>query len=71
MTNLNFPFRGRLCLNGWGGYTETPVLVVGETPKKYRIEALMRMRLGGRYRWLYNGERTLVPKDAIKVVADT
>jgi hypothetical protein len=38
------------------GYHETPVLVVGETPKQYRVEAIERMRLAGRMRWLNPGE---------------
>jgi hypothetical protein len=31
-----------MCLNGMSGYH--PVLVVGETPKQYRIEAIERVR---------------------------
>jgi hypothetical protein len=37
------------------GYQETPVLVVGETAKQYRIEAIERMGLAGRMRWLNPG----------------
>ena len=48
------------------GYHETPVLVVGETPKQCRIEAIERMRLAGRMRLLNPGERALVPRYAIK-----
>jgi hypothetical protein len=33
------PGTGLLCLNGLSGSHETRVLVVGETPKQYRIEA--------------------------------
>jgi hypothetical protein len=47
-------------------YQETPVLVVGETPKPYRIEAIERMRLAGRMRWLNPGQPDLVPRYAIK-----
>ena len=61
-----YPWRGLLCLNGMSGYHETPVLVVGETPKQYRVEAIERMRLAGRMRWLNPGERVLVPRYAIK-----
>ena len=42
--------RGLLCLNGMSGYH--PVLVVGETPKQYRIEAIERMRRRRRDRYL-------------------
>lgn len=61
-----FPFQGLLCLNGWGGYSEQPCLVIGETPKRYRIEATQRTRLPGRLRWIYTREQALVPKPAIK-----
>ena len=50
-----YPWRGLLCLHGMSDYQETPVLVVGETPKPYRIEAIERMRLAGRMRWLNPG----------------
>jgi hypothetical protein len=62
------PWPGLLCLDGLSGYHETPVLVVGETPKRYRIEAIERMRLAGRVRWLNSGERALVPRYAVKRV---
>jgi hypothetical protein len=61
MTDSPYPWRGI--------YHDTPVLVVGETPKGYRIEVLKRMRLVGRRRWLNPGERTLVPRSAIKRAA--
>lgn len=60
-----------LCLQGWDGYSETPVVVVGATPTKFRIRALDRTKLGGRSRWLYRGETALVPKHAIKFDAST
>lgn len=58
-----------LCLDGWAGRSETPVEVVGETPKRYRIAippGSQPVRLGGRHRWLRIGETALVPKTAIK-----
>lgn len=63
-----FPWRGKLCLTGWHGYSEQPVLVVGETPKRWRIEAIEATQLpghGGR-RVLQKGERTLVPRYAVR-----
>lgn len=54
-----------LCIDGWAGRTETPVLIIGETPKRYRIRAIERTKLAGA-RWLYRGETALVPKSAIK-----
>jgi hypothetical protein len=49
-----FPWRGLL--------NDTPVLVVGETPKRYRIETLERIKIAGR--WLAAGQRVTVPKAA-------
>jgi hypothetical protein len=66
MADTSYPWRGLLCFNGMSGYHETSVLVLGETPKRYRIEAIERMRLAGRMRWLNPGERALVPWYAIK-----
>jgi hypothetical protein len=56
----------RLILQGWHGVTSTPVLVVGETPKRYRIRAIERTRLAGRGRWLETGEEELVPRGALR-----
>ena len=58
---------GLLCLNGWAGRTETPVEIVGETPKRYRIRASQRTKLAGRNRWLESGETVLVPKSAVRL----
>jgi hypothetical protein len=58
--------RAELCLNGWAGFHTVPVIVVGETPKRYQIEALQNMRLPGRNRHLRAGERALVPRAAIR-----
>jgi hypothetical protein len=55
-----FPWRGLL--------NDTPVLVVGETPKRYpkryRIETLERIKIAGR--WLAAGQRVTVPKAAVR-----
>lgn len=59
--------RGILLLDGWEGRTETPVEVIGETPKKYRIRAIQRTKLGGRYRWIDVGDTALVPKYAVRL----
>lgn len=53
-----------LCTDGWAGRSEQAVLVVGETPKRYRIKTVMRTKLPGR--WLYAGELALVPKQAVR-----
>lgn len=58
--------RALLWLNGWGGITKTEVKVVGQTPKRYRIEAIKdRTKLAGRSRFINTGETALVPKRAL------
>lgn len=42
---------GLLILDGWHGRSRSPVVIVGETPTRYRItppEGVDRVRLGGR-----------------------
>ena len=60
---------GFLLMDRWGGRTETLIEIIGETPKRYRIKAITRTKVGGRYRWLEPGETRLVPKTAVKVKA--
>ncbi len=57
---------GRLRLTGYGGDTETVVEIVGQTPKRLRIKAITRTRLGGRLRWLEVGDTVLVPTRAVR-----
>ena len=45
--------------DGWAGRTQTPVMVIGETPKRYRVRWLQ-----GSYRRAA-GDVTLVPKYAV------
>lgn len=70
-----YPFSGpsigprrhaELCFNDWAGFRTVAVLVVDETPKRYRIEALNDTLLAGRCRRLRAGERALVPRTAIR-----
>lgn len=56
---------GYIQLDGWGGRTESHVLVIGETPKHYRIQAIARTKLAGRDRYLDAGATALVPKRAV------
>lgn len=51
----------------YGGNLCQRVEVIGMTPKKYRIRAIERTRLGGRCRWIYAGETALVPKSAVTI----
>lgn len=55
--------------DGWGGHQRQPCVVVGETPKRYRVRALvggeLRVPSGrGVIKILYPGTR-LAPKHAV------
>ena len=56
---------GILTLDGWAGLERYTVRIVGETPTRFRIEAMERTRLAGSRRWLQVGETALVPKRAV------
>ena len=56
---------GFIQLDGWAGRSESRVLVIGETAKRYRIQAITRTKLAGRYRYIDAGQTTLVPKHAV------
>ena len=58
--------RGWLVLGGWDGVSFREVSIIGETPKRWRIQALERTKLAGRDRWLEAGETTLVPRRAVR-----
>jgi hypothetical protein len=60
---------GLIHLDGWSGRTTERVRIVGETPQRYRVEAITRTRLAGRCRWLAPGDRALVPKRAVSIEA--
>ena len=67
MSDLHAPLRyGYVRVQGWHGTTETRVLIVGETPKRYRIQAINTLKLGGRNRWLDAGCTAFVPKRAVR-----
>lgn len=57
-----------LHLDGWMGRLSQDVLVVGETPKRFRIRPVGSdpVRLPGRNRYLYPGDTALVPKYAVR-----
>lgn len=61
--------RGVLMMDGWAGRTDTPVEIVGETPKRFRITPTddKPVKLAGRSRWLRPGQTALVPKHAVQV----
>lgn len=56
---------GYVRISGWHGTTWTRVLVVGTTPKRYRIRAIDRTILPRRI--LVPGETALVPHDAVRL----
>lgn len=65
---VRLPRIGTLYTSSWAGTLKQRVNVIGETPKRWRIEALKRTRLGGRRRFIEQGETALVPKFAVKFV---
>ena len=65
-----YPTTGRdavVVMESFAGITRHPCVVVGETPKRYRVRMKQRTRLP-RCRWVYAGELTTVPKHAIDFV---
>jgi hypothetical protein len=63
--------RAKLHLDGWAGRWAEDVIVVDETPKRYRIRVDKRVRLAGPHRYLSPGQTALVPKRAVTFVAVT
>ena len=56
-----------LVTNSFAGRRRVEVVIVGETPKRYRIRAIEGMKMPGRCRWLCAGETALVPKTAVEI----
>lgn len=53
-------------LTGWHGTTWHRCVVVGETPKRYRVRLEEDARLPGRNRSGNAGDVVLMPKDAVR-----
>lgn len=49
----------------WAGHLRWPVVVIAETPKRYRVRLVRRSKLPGRERWEDAGTIRLVPKHAV------
>lgn len=66
----NFPRRGVLMIDGWGGRSYQPVVVEAETPKRYRVRAVeekIRLPLRGNgVRIVLRSGTVLVPKTAVR-----
>lgn len=60
-----YPRLATLTLGGYAGLSAHEVLVVGETPQRYRIRALTPTRLAGRFRTLEPTAQALVPRRVI------
>ena len=62
----------RLGLQGWHGVSWTHIVVVGETPKRYRIRGIGNgiVPLAGRMRSLQPGQTALVPKRSVRFEND-
>ena len=57
-----------VCVNSWAGRLEHPCRVIGETPKRYRIEVDKQTALPPGFSLLLPGQTKLVPKHAIRFV---
>lgn len=57
-----------LFLDGWAGIHRQGILVIGETPQRYRIQAIAETRLAGRRRYLRAGGTALVPKSSVRLL---
>lgn len=57
---------GYVNTDGWAGRLKWKCLIVGETPKRFRIKALEQIKLPRK--WLEVGEEWLVPKYSITFV---
>ena len=62
---MGTPRRATITLGGWHGLSTQEVLVVSETPKRYRIRAIAKTRLAGRHRSLEVGQQALVPRHVV------
>jgi len=63
---------GKLHLNDYAGHRSITIIIIDETPKKYRIRTTDNnaIRLAGRNRYLYPGQTALVPKTAVTIDSD-
>jgi hypothetical protein len=59
-----------LCINAWYGRSETEVEIVKETTKRYLVRGITDGTLIPGGRRLNKGDEVLVPKYAIKQVAE-
>lgn len=65
---MTVPWAGWLHTDSFAGSDKQPVLVVGETPQRYRIKADnggKAVKLAGRSRWINGIQEALVPKSAV------
>ena len=60
-----FPRKAWLCFNDWAGFHKTAIVLIGETPQKFRITSTVPIKLAGRNRFLSPYRSTLVPKGAV------
>ena len=70
MSDQSLPKRAFLRIDGWHGNIEQQILIVGETLKCWRIQAITATRLAGRNKWLNAGEEIVVPRFAVRIPRD-
>jgi len=71
MKPINPPREAFVYVRGWEGTHSAVVLVVGETPTRYRLRnhTDRSIRIAGRSRWLAPDEETSAPKSAVVFVS--
>ena len=57
---------GYIITDGWAGLGFFPVKILGETPKRYRVQLVERCRLPGRNKTGNAGDVILAPKGAVR-----
>jgi hypothetical protein len=57
------PRTGRVHLQSWAGHSSHPVIILAETPKRFRVQYIEPARLPTRFR--PRGAIQLVPKHAV------
>ncbi len=70
MKKRQTPVYAMLVISGWHGATATRVVLLGSTPRRFRIRAITRTRLAGRGRFLEPGQEALVPLTAVQVTGE-
>ena len=55
-----------VAIQSWAGIHRVPVKIIGETPKRFRVEILADAHWPGRCRTVSKGEVRLIPKEHLR-----